>query len=162
MVRGPNYVFLNIPLTGAESIETLLVEKCKGQRVTPTHETLMEIVDPKTKVFTLVRKPYHRASDIASQENAKLIPYLTWLRERDTLLAKPYKYWLKHCTDVFKVEEVHDKLPAFLLSLGYKAHVPEVKTQTFTTTIEEAEFVKKTFAEDFTIGFYSTDRRSAT
>jgi hypothetical protein len=164
MIRGPNYVFLNIPHTGAEQIEDLLFKRCKGQVVTPTHETLMEIVDKKTKVFTLVRKPFHRAMEIAETygRGEKPIEYLTWLKTRDTLFSKLYSYWLDHCTNLFKVEEVHEKLSPFLLSLGYKVTVPEINTQTFETTIEEAEFIKKAFKDDFIQALYSTDRRSNT
>lgn len=164
MVRGPNYVFLCIPHTGAEAVEHLLITKCKGKSVTPVYGNLMEEVDKKTKVFTVVRKPFHRQMEIATDHAESVSPkeYLTWLQTRDSVFSKPYSHWLEGCTNIFKIEEVHEKLPPFLLSLGYKVTIPEVKLPTYETTVEEAEFIKKAFSKDFVEAMYSTDRRSNT
>ncbi len=164
MIRGPNYVFLNIPNTGAEEIEKILHRYCEGQVVTPTHETLLEEVERRTKVFTVVRKPYHRAIELCRwyAPEEKPMDYLTWLLARDTLNTRPYSYWISKCTNVFKIEEINEKLPPFLLSIGYKIPTPEVNSPTFETTIEEATFIKEAFKDDFVDAKYSTDRRSKT
>jgi hypothetical protein len=164
MIRGPNYVFLEIPGTGYLPVSRFLVTHCKGQILTPEHSSLTEKIDPKkTKVFCVVRKPFARVKSLFEEyghEAENLLVWWEWFKKRDNPLNLPYAHWTKHCNTILKIEEISDKMPILMETLGYGKIAPEVECKLPELSDKEYEYIKSEFKADFLAGNYKMDRRT--